>query len=53
MEDILKLIFPLLKELLMKHSIWSISLAVSIPILFFVSADLLRAVIELIKLITA
>lgn len=53
MEDILKLIIQLFKELLMKHSIWSISFAVSIPILFLVSADLLRAIIELIRLLTA
>ncbi|CAM2973969.1 Uncharacterised protein [Glaesserella parasuis] len=52
MEDILKLILPLFKELMMKHSIWSIAFAVSIPILFWVSADLLRAIIELIKLLS-
>lgn len=50
-EDILKLILPLFKELTMKHSIWAISFAISIPILCWVSADLLRAVIELIKLL--
>lgn len=51
MEGILKLILPLFKELTMKHSIWAISFAISIPILCWVSADLLRAVIELIKLL--
>ncbi len=50
-EDILKLILSLFKELTMKHSIWAISFAISIPILCWVSADLLRAVIELIKLL--
>lgn len=50
MEDILKLIVPIFKELIMKYSIWSIAFAISIPILCWVSADLIRAMIELIKL---
>lgn len=49
MSDILKLILPLFKELMMKYSIWKISVAVSIPILCWVSADLLKVILEFIQ----
>ncbi|HHF3391625.1 TPA: hypothetical protein ACPKA2_000871 [Haemophilus influenzae] len=48
--SILKVLLKIIKELLMKYSIWQIALAFSIPIFFWVSADLLRAIIELIQL---
>ena len=48
--SILKVLLKIIKELLMKYSIWQIAFAFSIPIFFWVSADLLRAIIELIQL---
>ncbi|CBW28537.1 hypothetical protein MY978_06840 [Haemophilus influenzae] len=48
--NILKVLLKIIKELLMKYSIWQIAFAFSIPIFFWVSADLLRAIIELIRL---